>query len=420
MTFPLIGIPKRVVYVDDKGSFLEALRRTMPRTHARQFITSPAVAVERLTYEIDCWRNLEKLLNSADDALDEPVGLLTKMVQGHFSSPDRFHLTSVLIVDYSMPGLTGLDLIRRLGAWPGRKLLLTGEADSTVAIGAFNEGLIQKFIPKGSHRLYNVLKASFDEMHEVVCEQVGQLIRPYLTTWQKDLLHDDRVDAALRAKIQELEWSEYVVIGRPFGLLGLSHTGPLQWLQLETAASLAALAELISEQGCDASDVRAVRAGVELANSEVHHELNLPGRISFREAEVIVSNPDLYCAVFDLVTPVVTSAKYGIDDIMSPLEEMRSLLRDVTIALDSPMAVSKVEPGLKGADAGSRGDEHGRVDAAYRSISMARLAAVASRSMLHENALAMVLEEVSASEELRAYIHAGIALARAGAHVRDD
>ena len=45
MTFPLLKTPQRVLYVDDKGSFLEALRKSLPFTHSRYFSTSPQSAV---------------------------------------------------------------------------------------------------------------------------------------------------------------------------------------------------------------------------------------------------------------------------------------------------------------------------------------------------------------------------------------
>ena len=62
MTFPLLKTPQRVLYVDDKGSFLEALRKSLPFTHSRYFSTSPETAVYRMEAEGVHWRKLEALL----------------------------------------------------------------------------------------------------------------------------------------------------------------------------------------------------------------------------------------------------------------------------------------------------------------------------------------------------------------------
>lgn len=325
MIFPLISLPKRVMYVDDKGAFLEALRRVMPRTHAQQFLTSPSAAIDRIGREAADWKDLERVLSTGDDESVDDALLPMKLVTRHFGSASRFNLTSVLIVDYSMPGLTGLDLIRQLNAWPGRKLLLTGEADASVAISAFNEGLIQKFIPKSTGRLYNVLKSSYEEMHGVVCEQLGHLLRPRLTSWQKELLQDERVVGGLKRKIEELEWSEYVVVGKPFGLLGLPHAGPLQWLQLETSETLPALAELMYAQGFSDDDVGLVREGREIANCEIHQALELNSAVQLAEGEYLASNPDVLCAVFSLDHPVITAQSQGVADRVSPIDEIKPL-----------------------------------------------------------------------------------------------
>ncbi len=63
----------------------------------------------------------------------------------------RFTRTAILIVDYDMPGLNGLELARRLKSKLAIKvMLLTGEADQQTAITAFNQGEIDRFLPKSA------------------------------------------------------------------------------------------------------------------------------------------------------------------------------------------------------------------------------------------------------------------------------
>ena len=325
MTFPLVSLPKRALYVDDKAAFLEALRKVMPRSHAHEFLTSPIAAIDRIDSEMEDWKALESLLVGESYDPSDEYALIARVVTQHFGSASRFNLTSVLIVDYSMPGLTGLDLIRRLKFWPGRRVLLTGDADAGIAISAFNEGLIQRFIPKSTNHLYHVLKSSYDEMHAIVSEQVGHLLRPTLQGWQKDLVDDDHIIAALNKKINALEWTEYVLVAKPFGLLGMSHSGPLQWLQFETSDTQHALSELAAFQGFEDTDVRYIREGIEIANCEIHQALNLPGKAALGEGDVIAVNPDLRCAIFDLNIPVVTAKSLGLPDYVSPIDQVKRL-----------------------------------------------------------------------------------------------
>ncbi|QJW85133.1 response regulator [Ramlibacter terrae] len=61
---------------------------------------------------------------------------------------ERYALSRVCVVDFSMPGMDGLQALAELGDWPGSRVLLTGQADEQVAVRAFNRGLIDQFIPK--------------------------------------------------------------------------------------------------------------------------------------------------------------------------------------------------------------------------------------------------------------------------------
>jgi CheY-like chemotaxis protein len=64
-------------------------------------------------------------------------------------NPKRFLDNTVLVVDYAMPSMHGVDVCKELRHLPIKKIMLTGEADDEIAIDAFNQGIIDKFIRKG-------------------------------------------------------------------------------------------------------------------------------------------------------------------------------------------------------------------------------------------------------------------------------
>lgn len=64
-------------------------------------------------------------------------------------NPKRFQEISVAVADYAMPSMNGLDFCRNLEADFIKKMMLTGEAEESLAVEAFNEGIIDKFIKKG-------------------------------------------------------------------------------------------------------------------------------------------------------------------------------------------------------------------------------------------------------------------------------
>ena len=72
---------------------------------------------------------------------------------------NRFAGISTVVLDYNM-STDGLELskqIRRNCSYI-KIIMLTGEADENLAIEAFNEGLIDKFIRKSSTTFFNEIK----------------------------------------------------------------------------------------------------------------------------------------------------------------------------------------------------------------------------------------------------------------------
>jgi hypothetical protein len=95
-------------------------------------------------------------------------------------------------------------------------------------------------------------------------------------------------------------WIEYVVLGEPFGVLGLDADGQCQWLQLEPANTLDELAELAGTAGLDFDVVRAVQAGQLLPAVELHQQLGLRGPIRTAPSFAICDDGLLRAALFEL------------------------------------------------------------------------------------------------------------------------
>jgi len=389
--FPLVLLPKRVVYVDDDGKILDVLRMTMPKKVCREFIDSPDAALQALSQEEQYWRSIEEVLACAHESRRDGMGEAQLYVNSYFRDWRRFHLTGVLIVDYNMPGMDGLEVLRRLQGCPSRRVLLTGVADAEVAVRAFNSGLIQKFIPKNTPNLYKEVRRTSEELHLSVCEHLGHLMRATLKSDQIALLHDPKVVKALWDKvIDDLDWMEFVVVGEPFGLLGMSHHGPLQWLQIETTETLQALSQAVQDQGFPDADVRALQDGHAICVSEVRMQMGVPDDRQLIPADALGDVDGVFCAVIDVPLEVMTAADYGLDDVRDPEERMRALLRDVQIA------------NKQGAIIGD-GQEHASFRQAF-----SNLVATAALSQIHAEALMSVLAKSRAPADLTAMVKAAV------------
>lgn len=392
--FPLLYLPRREMFVDDDTTYLDALRMALPPRLARSFYSRPEDARSSLEVEGRYWGNTEKLLARALAWRTDHLGEAELYVMSYFRDWRRFHLTSALFVDFHMPGMDGLKLLSAIDALPSRRILLTGVADAEVAVKAFNRGTIHKFVPKNSPDFSKALRECAEDMHLLVCEHLGQLLRPTLTDAQVELLQEPGVAKGLWDKVRTLRWTEFVVVGQPFGILGMGPAGPLQWLQLETRESLKGLAEAAAETGYSAADVKAIERGDAVPVAELLQSVGLPDEQSMAPLERIADVPLLFGGTIDLDVEVFTAREYGLDSFSSYDEEMRGLLRDVVVA-DQCATLQD------GADVGMR-------DA------LAHLVATARMSAVHAQALESAMKTAQLPPALAATVAAALSSAGLG------
>ncbi|MGZ5179657.1 MAG: response regulator [Ramlibacter sp.] len=275
MTFPLFQRPGSIVFLDDDPDYLEMLALVLPRHwHVRLFVR-PEDCMAKLReeppfWEADAWNQQQMV-----EQWRAGKPLVPQILQYWSQSTERYGLTKVCVVDFSMPGMDGLQVLSGLTDWSGARVLLTGQADEQVAVNAFNRGLIEQFIakqmPDMSRHLVQVMQRLLATPHPRHAQTWRSTLRPEHNVLLRDLgiAHD-------LAEFASRRWVEHVVIGEPFGVLGMDAAGYASWLQLEQPAGLPALAEVAVQAGMDAASVADIRSGRRLANVELASVLQRP------------------------------------------------------------------------------------------------------------------------------------------------
>lgn len=297
MSFPLFNRPGTLVFLDDDADYLEMLALVLPRKwHARLFL-EPRECIRQLQKEMPFWEadawNQQQLV----DHWRAGRPLVPQILEYWARHTERFSLTRVCVVDFSMPSMDGLQALGELGDWPGARVLLTGQADDQMAIDAFNAGLIQQFIPKQTADLGVRLVDVVERLQGTPHASHAQTWRATLKPEQVALLREPAVARELAA-LAARHWLEHVVIGDPFGVLGLDAAGSPSWLQLEGGAALPALAELAQMEHMDAAVVADIRAGRKLVNLEVSQALRQPPQVA--EARPLDPGHSVFAAWFPL------------------------------------------------------------------------------------------------------------------------
>ena len=300
MSFPLYRRPGAVVFLDDDLDYLEMLAEVMPMDWYVHLMLRPVACIDMLLEEtapreLDMWRQQEVINRWREGAALIPQILKYWREDGIA----RFTLAQVCVVDYSMPAMSGLKVLGELTPWLGSRILLTGRADEQLAVSAFNRGLIQQFIPKQSIEIRQRLTEAIQSLLHKPSLRHEQTWRATLSMQQNAFLSDPAIAAELEKLVRIQGWVEHVVIGAPFGVLGLDRHAGVSWLQLEPTRNLQELAEMAESQGWDTDCAQQIRAGKKLIDLELQLALGSGQKPQPQDAFVLgTGEAVLYAALF--------------------------------------------------------------------------------------------------------------------------
>lgn len=171
-TLPLFYFPTQILFIDDDEFLLNTLSHVFEREYNFLTTTDSDKALELLS---------QNYKFSAKDFLIDTTGRdycdlhldISKNITVKFNfdkidqlikSTERINTISLIIVDYNMPNINGLELCRKITDKNVKKILLTGEASDKSVIAAFNDNLIDGFVKKGEKDAVAELKKLVDKM----------------------------------------------------------------------------------------------------------------------------------------------------------------------------------------------------------------------------------------------------------------
>jgi CheY-like chemotaxis protein len=271
--FTLFKRPSRLVFLDDDVLFLQVLKVALPPDWRADLFMDSQACLAHLKANGTTWlqdeHQQQALLDKAEGAAEGFVNIIPGVLEYWRQNPARYDLVHLATFDYAMPGLNGLDAFELLQDWPGRRVLLTGQADESIAVKAFNKGLIQQFIAKQGGNLRESLLFQLPHLLEQPLPRHQVLWLQSLSRLQQQWLSEPSVVNALNDWVVQHDWVEYAVTHTPFGILGANTQGIVSWLQLEFESDLCELADLASKQGLDSKGLAKVRSGASLVNMDL-------------------------------------------------------------------------------------------------------------------------------------------------------
>lgn len=172
---------------------------------------------------------------------------------------ERFDIPTVVVVDYFMPQMSGLEFCAALQDLPCRKILLTGQADESTAIDAFNRNLIDRFAKKNSKDIANLLETEIGAMHRRFFLSQTKTLRTLLASHTYQFLADPAVCELVAKLCKQYRFVEYYLFPNPEGMLFLDMQGKATLMILATAHNLEVQLEIAQDQEAPEELLEALR-----------------------------------------------------------------------------------------------------------------------------------------------------------------
>ncbi|MBI3530469.1 MAG: response regulator [Betaproteobacteria bacterium] len=227
--------PTTVAIVDDSPDFLANLSLNLDPMLAFRVFDSPAETLAALNREQASTPGPERFFSvyqhREEHSFDHHViDLNMARIHREVFNDKRFERYSVVVVDYDMPEIDGLEFCRRLAHSPVRKVLLTGKADEKVAVQAFNEGIIDRFVLKQDPNAMTLLQQTIREMQEDYFQDIERMMEDALNIGPLHFLRDPFFSELFRKICAELNIVEFYLCSSPDGILLFDGTGAVTLL----------------------------------------------------------------------------------------------------------------------------------------------------------------------------------------------
>lgn len=241
--------PTTVLVIDDCKSFSSLVRDILYNDGIRAKSISQFMVIDFLK------RYSKFLVNFESCFLEENINknsfLIFQKVHKLIYNYDRFRIISVMIIDFNMPNINGIDICKKIPAnVDARKIMLTGEMDNHKALEALNAGIIDFFITKFG----DIFEKNFVE---VVRNNIE--VFPYFSKFKCDFIKDPILNKFLENFINVLNPFEYYIFNKNGSAIFIDKSGNVSGLLILSEQELDIMYDCLSIEFKEDSDIISVK-----------------------------------------------------------------------------------------------------------------------------------------------------------------
>ena len=258
--------PTTVAFVDDNPQFLVNLSLQLDSQLAFRLFHSPVSALLALNADSSEAPMVERFFSLYRDREDannsrHVIDVSLDLIHREVHNARRFEQVSVVVVDYDMPQIDGLEFCRSLKNPAIKKILLTGKADERIAVRAFNEKTIDRFIRKQNDDVMSVLNRTIAELQQEYFDQIEHMLSDALAVGSHLFLGDPEFAGRFQEIRQRHGIVEHYLTCTPDGILLLDAGGSAHLLIVQTETMMQAHYEIAYDQAAPAGLLEQLRGG---------------------------------------------------------------------------------------------------------------------------------------------------------------
>ncbi len=254
-SIPTCYFPSTAVFVDDSCDFLLNFVLQLDEGLAYRVFDSPFAALDcihqkRCELELLSQRCLSEYTEAKNCPLtNHTINLDLAAIHAEIYNSKRFSEISVVVVDYAMPGMDGIEFCKRIEDTHIKKILLTGQADEKLAIEAFNEGLIDRYIKKSDPDVANLIAKGIHDLQLQYFQSMSDVVVRMLSVTSPGCLHDSQFSALFWDLCKKNKIVEFYLADNSGSFLMLDESAQLSFLIVKNDADMKLHYDLALDSG---------------------------------------------------------------------------------------------------------------------------------------------------------------------------
>ncbi|MBB3117792.1 hypothetical protein [Pseudoduganella violacea] len=260
MKLSVYSHPSTIVLVDDSPTFLRSLGYHLGSQPCRSFSDTTEALVWLHASPRRTGLPLRVSFDMHGQQADQRnIAIDVERIHRIASQQQRFAIPSVLVVDYSMPQMSGIDFFKAVQHLPCKKILFTGTGDEKIAVDAFNRGLIDRYIRKNDRSALDLLEREIHVLQQAFFLDRSETLRDMLALHDYGFLRCPQLAAVVRELYEMRGFVEHYVFPKPAGIMFCERNGKATLMIIETADSLQAQYEMARDSGAPVSLLQALQ-----------------------------------------------------------------------------------------------------------------------------------------------------------------